>query len=159
MIKRERTLQVHQDSPIALSPSSWFQCDVLGIIHSSYEVFPTHTAPIADVIFASVVFACQRWEEKKRSSPCRCFFSHSHPVWHKMAKSKSCSIIFKQGSLAKCSARAQAPMTAAPARAQPRRIKKSLVGGVTAGLSNKAFTDISARSLTPLCHCTGEKPV
>ncbi len=72
-------IQVHRDSPIALTPSSWFQYGVLGIIHSSYEVFSA-----ADVIFvcvcvcAFVVFACQRacsGEKKKEgASSARIFF-------------------------------------------------------------------------------------
>lgn len=39
MVKR---VQVHPDSPIALTPSSWFQNVVSGIIHDSSDVFSEH---------------------------------------------------------------------------------------------------------------------
>lgn len=65
---RSQTAQAHRDSPIAPSPSSWFQYDVLGIIHSSFEVFSLRTA--ADVICAFVVIDCQRtYVGKKNHAP------------------------------------------------------------------------------------------
>lgn len=103
-----------------------------------------------------VVLVCQRPYYEKRGHlryPYFFFFSTSHPVWYKMAR--SCSVIFQQDSLAKCSARAPAStqwQLFLRAHTQVKKEKRS-VGGVSAGLSIKPLqiSVLTAHSFTSAC--------